>query len=120
MTMRLAPQVHEHVVAVQIPVLAVQVIGIQPDQIGADRDGPRPARLRPGTVVVRPGHDLDLPFRDHPILVPQSEGLTNPQARAVKNGEQQAIPQPITAVKDRLNLANGEDPRMLPRGPSSE
>ena len=38
MSARVPPQVDEHVVAIQIAVLVVQIVGIQPDQLGADRD----------------------------------------------------------------------------------
>ena len=35
-----APQIHEHVVAVEVAVLAVHVVGVEPDQLRADRDAP--------------------------------------------------------------------------------
>ena len=58
---RSAPQVHEHVVAVEIPVLDEEVLRVQPDQRSGDRDGVHRAALGPGIVgVVGPGHDADL------------------------------------------------------------
>jgi len=59
---RLRPDVDEHVVAVDIAVLKVQVVGIQPDQLTAGRDRPA-ARLGAGAVRVLPGHDANLPLR---------------------------------------------------------
>jgi hypothetical protein len=38
MPARVTPHVDEHLVAIQIAVLVVQIVGIQPDQLGADRD----------------------------------------------------------------------------------
>ena len=55
--MRATPQVDEHIVRIERPVLAVEVVGIQPDQLAAGRDEPRPAALGAGPVVVVPGYD---------------------------------------------------------------
>ncbi len=65
----LAPQVDEHVVAVQIAVLAVHVVGVEPDQLDADRDRARFARFGTGAVVIRPRCDRHLPLWRLPVLV---------------------------------------------------
>ena len=79
---RLAPQVDEHIVRVQIPVLAVQVVGIQPDQPGADRDRPRLTRLAAGPVVVVPGHHRHLALGGGQVLMPQAQRLADPACRS--------------------------------------
>ena len=39
-TMWFAPQIHEHVIAFEVAILAVHVVGVEPDQLRADRDAP--------------------------------------------------------------------------------
>jgi hypothetical protein len=57
-----APQIHEHVVAVQIPVLQVHVVRVQPDQLAGDRH-PTAATLAARAVgVVLARDDLDPPL----------------------------------------------------------
>lgn len=76
---RATPQIDEHVVRVQRSVLAVEVVGIQPHQLGAGRNHPGPARLGPHPVVVDPRHDRDLSLGDPEVLVAQPERLPDPQ-----------------------------------------
>ena len=110
-----APEVDEHVVAVQLAVLAVQVVGVEPDQPGADRDRPRLHRLGPGAVVVDPRHHRDRALGRGPVLVPQPQRLPDPHPRVVQHREQQPVPQPVARVQDRLHLRGGQDPRVLAR-----
>jgi len=104
---RATPQVDEHVIRVQRPVLAVQVVGIQPHQPGAGRDHPGPARLGPRPVVVDPRRDRDLPLGDPEVLVAKPERLPDPQPGVQQHREQQPVPQPGAAIQDRLRLRRG-------------
>jgi len=52
---RPGPQIDEHVIRIKVPVLAVQVVRIQADDLRADRHGALLARLGPGLVVVDRG-----------------------------------------------------------------
>jgi hypothetical protein len=47
--------------------------------------------------------------------MPQAEGLADSTATLVQNSEQQAIPQVVAGVQDRLGLPDGKDPGMLAR-----
>jgi hypothetical protein len=114
-TARFAPEVNEHVIAVQLAVLAVQVVGVEPDQPGTGRDRPRLSGLGASTVVVHSRHHRNGPFRRGPVLVPQPQRLPDPHPGVVKHREQQPVPQPITRVQDRLHLHGGQDPRVLAR-----
>ena len=112
---RFAPQVDEHVVAVQLAVLAVQVVGVEPDQPGAGRDRPWLHGLGAGAVVVDPRHHRDRALRRGPVLVSQPECLPDPHPGVAEQREQQPVPQPVAPVQDRLHLGSGQDPWVLAR-----
>ena len=111
---RLAPQVDEHVVAVQVPVLVVQVVGIQPDQLGADRDRARlaatcvraPLSLSRGTTAPparrRPGpHDAGpAPHRSASRSRTAARTATGPAAGRTRPGS----PAPRATVSTRGSL----------------
>lgn len=78
MTMRLAPEIDEHIVAVQILDILVKVVDIRPDQLGANRNRAGALGLGAGTVVVNPRTDCDLTFGGGPVLMPQSKGFPDP------------------------------------------
>jgi integrase len=59
----------------------MQVVGVEPDQLRPDRDGP-PAGLGPGAVGVVPGNDGDLALGSGDVFVTEPEGLTSPGLRA--------------------------------------
>jgi hypothetical protein len=88
---RLGEQVHEHVVGIQIPILAVQVVRVKPHQRRGHRDRSRHGGLRPGPIVVVPENDRDLPLGGLDVLVPQPERLTDPEAAVMQDGEQQPV-----------------------------
>nr|WP_242002305.1 hypothetical protein [Kribbella steppae] len=113
MSVRPAPQVDEDIVGIEVAVLAVQVIGVEPDQLGADRDRPRHARLRASAVVVGPRDDGHLPFGGGDVGVPQAQRLADPDAAVPQQREQEPIPQPLAGVEDRLSLRDREDTREL-------
>ena len=113
------PEIDEHVVAVQLAVLAVQIVGVEPDQPGADRDRPWLHRLGAGAVVVDPRHHRDRALGRRPVLVAQPQRLPDPHPGVVQHREQQPVPQPVAAVQDRLHLGGGQDPRVLASAPST-
>ena len=47
------------------------------------------------------------------VLVTEPEGLTSPAAAFVKQGEEEAVPQPGAGIENRLRLGNREDPRQF-------
>ena len=47
--------------------------------------------------------------------MPEAEGLAGPAAALVKQGEEEAVPQPGAGIQDRLRLGDGQDPRQLLR-----
>jgi hypothetical protein len=55
----------------------------------------------------------DLLLRSGDVLMTQAEYFTGPAAGLVKNGEEQAVPQPRAGIQDRLHLGGREDPRQL-------
>src|SRR6266511_1149997 len=110
---RVAPQVDEHVVAVQIAVLAVQVVGIQPDHLRPDRDRAGRGRLGPCSVVVDPWRDGQFAFGGGDVLVPQAQRLTDADAALPQQDEQEPVPQPGARIQDRLDLGRGENRRVL-------
>src|SRR5712692_3373037 len=114
-SLRLRPDVDEDMVAVDAAVLLVQVVGTEPDQLRPDRDRPA-SGLGPGTVRVLPRHDADFPLGGGDVFMTEPEGLASPAAAVIKQGEEEAVPQPGAGVQDRLRLGNGEDPGQLPRG----
>src|SRR5271165_2872345 len=112
--LRLRPDVDEDMAAVDAAVLLVQVVGIEPDQLRPDGDRPA-AGLGPRPVRVLPRRDCDLLLGGRDVLMTEPEYLTSPAARLVKNGEEEAVPQPGARVEDRLLLGDGQDPRQLLR-----
>ena len=72
-----APQVDEHVVAVDCQVLAVQVIGIQAHQRRTARDDAQPPALGVRPFRVRPRQHLHLTRADIHVLVPQPQYLAD-------------------------------------------
>ena len=72
------PQVDEHVVGVDRPVIAVQVIGIQPHQGRARRDLAAPAALGVRPVRVVPRDHAHQAAADVDVLVPHAQGLADP------------------------------------------
>ena len=79
-TARLAPQIHEDVVRIKITVLLMQVIGVEADEFGADRDRPRRRGLGAGSVVVDARPDCHLPLSGREVFVPETKRLTNANA----------------------------------------
>jgi hypothetical protein len=105
---RLRPDINEDIVTVRAALLAVQVIGIKPDQLPADGDRPA-AGLGAGAVRVLPRHDADLPLGCGDVLMPQAEHFACATACLVKQGEEEPVPQPRARVQDRLRLGDGQD-----------
>jgi hypothetical protein len=90
-TIRSGPQVDEHVVGVEIPVLVVHVRGIEPGQ--RHRSGASP---RPGTWCVRrwrcrhrPGADRQLAGDE--VAVPQPERLADSHPGLGQQADQQPV-----------------------------
>ena len=113
--MRTAPQIDEHVVAVEVAVLFVQVVGIKPDQLCRHRDHPRACRLGAGTVCVEAREHGDLAFGGGDVRVPEPERLPDPHPGVIQHREQQPVPQPAAGIQDRLDLLDGQHPRELAR-----
>ena len=102
-------------IAVDAAVFFVQVVGIEPDQVRPDGDRPA-AGLGPRPVRVLPWHDADLALGGRDVLMTEPEHFAGPAAAFVKQGEEEAVPQPRAGIQDRLHLADGQDPRQLLRG----
>jgi hypothetical protein len=49
------------------------------------------------------------------VLMTQAEYFADPAACLVKNGEEEAVPQPGAGIKDRLHLGGSQYPRQLLR-----
>ena len=114
-TERLAPQVDEHVVGIQVAVLLVQVVGVEPDHLRADRDGPRPGGLGPCPVVVDPRGDRQLALGGSQVLMAKPQRFPDPNARVPQKGPEQAVPKMGARVQDRLHLGGGQDHRLPAR-----
>jgi hypothetical protein len=99
-------------VTVDAAVLLVQVIGIEPDQVRPDGDRP-PAGLGPRPVRVLPRHDADLLLRGRDVLMTEAKHFASAAACLMKNGEEEAVPQPRAGIQDRLHLGGRENPRQL-------
>src|SRR5260370_36204022 len=98
----LGPDVDEDVIAVDTAVLFVQVVGIEPDQLRPDGDCPA-AGLSPRPVGVLPRHNADLALGGGDVLMPQAEHFASPAAGLVKDGAEEAVPQPGAGIKDSLH-----------------
>ena len=97
----LGPQVHEHIVGIQVSVLGVHVLGVEADQTGGDGDDLDVGDLGPGPVsVVGPGHDAQLSRPGEHIGVAQTQCLTNPKAGLGQQGEQEPVPQVLARLDD--------------------
>jgi hypothetical protein len=108
------PQVDEDVVRIDGPVLAVQVIGIQPHQRRAHRDRPAPAALGAHAVRVVPRDHVHQAAADVDVLMPHAQGLADPQAGLEQHRQQQPVPQVTAGVQDRLGLHRGQHTRQRP------
>src|SRR6266496_3245557 len=73
------------------------------------------AGLSAGAVRVLPRHDGDLLLGGGDVLMTEPEGLTSPAAAVMKQGEEEAVPQPGAGIEDRLHLGDFQDPRQLLR-----
>lgn len=99
------PQVHEHVVAVQLAVLGEQVVRIEVEQRLPDGDLLRGVALAACTVgVVFPRSQRQRPPVRVDVLVPQAQRLPDPAARLEHQRHQQPVPQPLARVEDPLHL----------------
>jgi len=58
----------------------VQVVAVEANQPGADRDGALLPGLRPGAVVVDPRQDADLAFGRGDVFVTEPERFADPNA----------------------------------------
>ena len=102
MPMRATPQVHENVVAVEVAVFLVQVIGIQPHQFRADRNPSRRPGFRASPVVIDSRTHHQLPLGGGDVLVPKPECLTDPDAGLMQDRKQESVPKMLARIQDRL------------------
>ena len=101
---RTRPQVDEHVVAVQVAVLGVQVIGVEPDHPRRHRHLPAASALGPRPIRIPSRHYRDQARCGVDVAVPQPQRFTDPQPALAQQGEQKPVPQPITRGRDRRDL----------------
>jgi hypothetical protein len=65
-------------------------------------------------IVVGPRPNSDRPLSDLQVLVPQAESLADPHTAIQLKSEEQAMPQMVAGVQDRLRLLSGQDLRPRP------
>src|SRR5215211_5306518 len=109
-----APQVHEHVVTVERPVLLVHVVRVQPHELAADRHRARAALAARAVGVIHARHHLDPPLVADDVLVAQTERLANPHPGPEKQRKQEPVPQPPLAPDHRRHLLERQRPRQPP------
>lgn len=100
--MRPAKQVDEDVVGIQVAIFDVEVVGIQPDQFGAHRDGARVRRFSARTISAVAPADGDFPFGDGDVLMPKPQGFTDPDTGVMEQREQQPVPEMSARIQDAL------------------
>ena len=111
------PQVHEHVVGIDQPVLLSHVQRVQPHQlIGHDR---KPARALPprAVSVVLPRHQLHPPLPRAHVLMPQTQRLRNTHPRLRQQREQEPVAQPPLHSDHGHDLRQRQHLRQLPHRP---
>jgi hypothetical protein len=68
------------VIGIEIAVLLVQIVGIETDDLRADRDSARGHRLGARPVVVGPRHDRQFALGGGQVLMAQAQGLSDTDA----------------------------------------
>src|SRR6266568_1642436 len=106
-------------ITVDPAVLLMQVVGIEPDQLRPGGDRPA-AGLGSRPVRVLPWHDADLLLGRGDVLMTEAQGFPRATAAVIKQGKEEAVPQPGARIENRLRLGGSQDPRQLLRGPQRD
>jgi hypothetical protein len=112
-----APQIHEHVVGIQVAVLGVHVVRVAAHQLAADRDRPLAALAARAVGVVLARDDLDAPLVRDEVRMTQAQRLADPHPGPEQQPEQEPVAQPVLGVDDRANLLERERRRQPPALP---
>jgi hypothetical protein len=102
-TDRLTPQVHKHIVAVQCPVLVVQVVAVESDETGVDGHFTRPG-LGSSAVGIESLADGDLTAPGIDVLVAKTEGLADAEASACEQTQKEAVTESSTTFNQALDV----------------
>ena len=86
-----APQIDEHVFAVEVAVFLDQVVGVEPDQTRRHRYLALPA-FHPGAIAVVALADPDHCAGRINVLVPQAQSLADPYPSAGQQLDQKSVP----------------------------
>ncbi len=107
-----AEQVDEHVVGVDVAVLGVHVLRVQPHQRRRHRDHRGFPQLGARPVgVAGPGHDMDLPAAADEVAMPQPERLAHAHPGLGQQRQQEPVPQVLAGSQDRGHLPGIEGAR---------
>jgi hypothetical protein len=98
---RRRPQIDEHVVRIQRPVLPVEVVGIQAHQFRAGRNCSR-SRFGAGTVVVMTWPDSHRLLGDGEVFVAQAERLADPNAGVEHQGQKAIGPADVRMHRESI------------------